>query len=70
MKVDVHHPITADPKLNGEALCAIICRVKAVDGRITVTLGDQVHYHAEAGPNGSLMLRNTGPVPVQAKAKK
>lgn len=70
MKIDVLNPITADPHLNGESLCAVICRVKAVDGKLTITLGDHVHYHAEANGNGRLILRNTGPVPVKARAAK
>lgn len=69
MNVDVFAPITADPKLNGEALCAIMCRVKVKDGKVTVILGDHVHYHAEANANGSVVLRNMGPVKSAAKAK-
>jgi hypothetical protein len=69
MNVDVFQPITADPKLNGEGLCAIMCRVKVKDGKVTVILGDHVQYHAEGGPSGTVMLRNTGPVNAAAKAK-
>lgn len=69
MKIDVLNPITADPHLNGESLCAVICRVKVVNGKVTIVLGDHIQYIAEANANSSLILRNNGPVKVAARAK-
>lgn len=71
MEIEIANPITADIKLNGSSLVAIMCRVEVKDGAVTLVIGDHVHYHAKATTHGGIRLLNQGPVQVKkTKPKK